>query len=123
MAPQRGSALVTAQEIFDRVWRHFVTEGNPRSVHEYGGGSACAYRGPNGARCAVGLLIPDDEYVPSMEGRCVSAALGPTVRGLIAEGHDGLLDALQNAHDCADEESLGACLGRVAAAYNLAAPS
>jgi len=29
----------------------------------------CAYRAENGNRCAVGMLIPDDLYVPELEGR------------------------------------------------------
>jgi hypothetical protein len=27
----------------------------------------CVYRGPNGARCAVGLFIPDSEYNAGMD--------------------------------------------------------
>lgn len=28
----------------------------------------CAYRGARGRKCAVGVLIPDSKYTPSMEG-------------------------------------------------------
>ena len=33
------------------------------------GGPLCAYRGDGGARCAVGLLMLDSEYLMDMEGR------------------------------------------------------
>jgi hypothetical protein len=32
----------------------------------------CAYRGPNGMKCAAGHLIPDEQYSPKMEGWSVS---------------------------------------------------
>jgi hypothetical protein len=97
---------MTAQEIFDRVWTHFVVEGNPRSMNNYG---ACVYRGLNGARCAVGVLIPDAEYRDDFEG----FNAGALIRGddcppslVPMREHADLLDALQIAHD-------GACNGDV----------
>lgn len=37
------------------------------SFEVLGGLVRCLYRGPNGNKCAVGHLIPDDKYVPEME--------------------------------------------------------
>jgi hypothetical protein len=31
-------------------------------------GGACCYRGEDGLKCAVGALIPDDQYTPQMDG-------------------------------------------------------
>lgn len=56
--------MLTDQQIFDKVWQHFVVERGPWSVNRYG---TCQYRGPRGQKCAVGVLIPDDMYQPSME--------------------------------------------------------
>jgi hypothetical protein len=53
-----------AQAIFDRVARHLFAQGD-RAIVE---GDVCAYRGEGGMRCAVGVLITDDEYHPRMEG-------------------------------------------------------
>ena len=34
--------------------------------------TSCMYRGENGTKCAVGHLIPDDDYDPLMEGKAAS---------------------------------------------------
>ena len=59
---------MTRQEVFDKVYTHFVTEGNPPSMD----GQECLYRGPNGLKCAAGLFIPDELYLESMEERLPS---------------------------------------------------
>lgn len=50
--------IETAQDIFDTVATHLLTQGQ-RSLNEPGG---CAYRGANGRMCAFGVLIPDEVY-------------------------------------------------------------
>jgi hypothetical protein len=95
---------MTAQEIFDRVWTHFVVEGNPRSMDEDGD---CVYRGPEGQKCAVGIFIPDTEYRSGIEGSDAKALLSgsdcpPSLVPM--REHADLLDDLQIAHD-------GACNG------------
>jgi len=57
------------QKIFDHVWDHFITEGNNfgTSPRDEDGDGGCAYRTATGDRCALGLLIEDDEYIPDME--------------------------------------------------------
>jgi hypothetical protein len=89
---------MTEQEIFDKVWRHFIIEGNPRSVNEYA--RFCAYRGSKGAKCAFGLFIPDDKYDPAMEERSLQ---GDYFDDLLVElgllEHKKLLKELQFAHD------------------------
>lgn len=53
------------QEVFNKVWNHFVVNKSSPSVNVKGG---CFYRGPNNTKCAAGVLIPDDLYSPTMEG-------------------------------------------------------
>lgn len=53
----------TLQEIFDIVAKHLLTQGK-KSVNHSG---ICYYRGKNGAKCAAGALIPDDQYDPKFE--------------------------------------------------------
>jgi len=61
---------MTNQEIFDQVYRHFVLEsGKPSFTRDpITEEISCKYRGPDGARCAAGLFIPDDKYDPKCEG-------------------------------------------------------
>jgi len=56
--------MLTMQEIFDTVVQHLLTQ-NEKSVDTFRG--TCLYRTPDGKKCAVGALIPDDEYNVSME--------------------------------------------------------
>jgi hypothetical protein len=59
---------MTKQEAFDKVWQWFVVEGHGPSVNDQG---SCMYRGIGGAKCAAGVLIPDDIYEPAMEGKTI----------------------------------------------------
>lgn len=90
------------QADFDKVWNHFVVEKNPPSVEE--DDITCLYRGPNGSRCAVGVLLPDEVYQPTLEGVslkdldpnvCVASEFAAWIRS------HGLtfLGQLQQAHD------------------------
>jgi hypothetical protein len=95
---------VTKQEIFDRVWRHFVTEGQPLSYSF--GGSRCMFRGHNGAKCAVGVLFPDEEYDEAIEvATSLRALFGNAFRHICPPSllalahHEPLLIDLQRAHD------------------------
>ena len=69
------------QEIFDEVATHLLTQ-NAKSVrHLPGLLIECAYRGLNGMKCAIGCLIPDEQYHPGLENKTpitkeVHAALG-----------------------------------------------
>ena len=58
------------QKIVDHVWDYFIVQDNNfgMSPRDACGDGGCAYRTPNNDRCAVGLLIEDDEYLPEMEG-------------------------------------------------------
>ncbi len=86
---------MTKQKIFDKVWNWFVVEGHGPSVMD--NGPRCRYRGKDGAKCAVGVLIPDESYTPSMEGSALSSIAG----SLGISEHCSFLYALQSAHDSA----------------------
>lgn len=60
--------MFTIKEVYDIVVDH-VKAGGKRSTAKasWSSYSACQYRGDNGARCFVGLLIPDEDYHPSWE--------------------------------------------------------
>ncbi len=57
---------MTKQETFDTVVRALLQQGRA-SRNESG---KCRYRGPYGAKCAAGHLIPDELYTLDLEG-CV----------------------------------------------------
>ena len=52
------------QDIFNTVYKGLREQGFKKSLN----GSACAYRGADGSKCAVGFLIADWEYSAVMEG-------------------------------------------------------
>lgn len=51
------------QTTLETVVRHMFAQGVQSGV----AGVSCLYRGPNGTSCAVGCLIPDDQYDPKMD--------------------------------------------------------
>jgi hypothetical protein len=69
-------------------------------------GLTCKYRALNGAKCVVGMFLPDDKYIPEMEGQ---SALG------LLKNHPSVvpymplektsLDELQMCHDDSEPES------------------
>ncbi|SKB50097.1 hypothetical protein SAMN06295937_100799 [Sphingopyxis flava] len=56
--------MLNKQEVFDLVLNHLRQQGRPAlRIH-----GLCAYRAPDGAKCAIGALIADEYYDPGMEG-------------------------------------------------------
>ena len=58
---------MTLQEMFDTMAAHLLKQGE-RSVSPINP-QQCRYRGDHGLKCAVGALIKDKFYKPSLEGR------------------------------------------------------
>ena len=50
----------TLQQTLDTVVQHLKAGGKQSVVYFKGRTAHCKYRGPNGAACFVGLMIPDD---------------------------------------------------------------
>lgn len=84
----------TAQEVFDQVAKHLLTQ-NAKSVtfNEDYGKDFCMYRGDNGLKCAAGCLIGDDEYRNDMEDYLYSSLRESP------EEHQELITRLQCIHD------------------------
>lgn len=85
----------TAQGIFDVVARHLLTQ----KCQAFDAGGQCAYRGSNGTKCAVGVLIPDDVYNPYMEGHDVDEIIDMDDRLEPLRPFADMLDVLQRMHD------------------------
>lgn len=125
---------MTNQEIFDKVATHLFTQG-VRSVSKTCLNDAsfdadyCLYRGPNGTKCAVGCLIPDEDYDPTMENRSAYDLFTSTVTPMefpklepLNENKD-ILNRLQTVHDnlsnWATTETMKSALATVAIRYDL----
>lgn len=91
---------MTKQSAFNKVWRWFIRDGHGMSWDVNNDGQ-CMFRGPRGAKCAVGVLIPNRLYKKEMEE--------PNLRGIMVRvpslkplGMD-FLSELQSCHDAAVE--------------------
>lgn len=83
-------ASATAQEVFDQVAQHLLSQGQ-RSWS----GSLCMYRHGN-LRCAAGCLIGDDEYSMDFEELLWTSLVRD---GIAPEEHKHLIRCLQRTHD------------------------
>ena len=87
----------TLQETFDKVAKHLL-EQMEKSEDE----GRCLYRGSNGKKCAIGCLIPDKFYNPSLEGKLITH--NDILETLHQGGYSGdkmflLMSDLQKVHD------------------------
>jgi hypothetical protein len=102
------------QEIFDAVTQHLLTQNAQARA-----GGRCVYRGKNGLRCAIGGILPDLLYVPSMEGRTALSLMEnyPKVAEYFGADNTQFLDGLQEVHDLFSPQDWRSELA-VIAAYN-----
>lgn len=114
------------QATFDTAAVHLLRQGE-RSMTDDG----CKYRGPNGLKCAVGALIPDNAYDPEFDlatdtRACVLWDSDPKFRAALVAGgvpvtEDALLllEDLQRVHDLEDVSNWAIKLKVLADAYEL----
>ncbi|MGF6839870.1 hypothetical protein QF001_003737 [Paraburkholderia youngii] len=121
--------VLSRQDVFDLVATHLLKQ-RARSLADYDGILACVYRAPDGKRCAVGAVIPDEAYDESLENRSVRNLVErlPRARGpqgilyLFLSAHYSLLSALQALHDNNEPEEWPAGLHRIAREFELRSP-
>lgn len=93
---------LTPQQAFDLALQGIRGQDYQRSVN-HGALGACAYRGDNGLKCAVGHMIPAALYSPTMEGAVIGNLLrmpqGEALRQLLGSCSPAMLSALQRVHD------------------------
>ena len=107
---------LTQQEMFDKSYLGLASQNFLQS-HRDGG---CLYRGPNGRKCAIGHLIPDDKYKQKMEGDNIFAR---SIRSLFPVKQLSMLGDLQEAHDHpASATRRRKAFERVAKQYGLTVP-
>lgn len=110
---------MTAQEAFDKAVAGVRAQGYQLSLDEK---TNCMYRGPNGLRCAVGHLIPDELYQPAFEGVTGDGLIGlhldhikrgidlerlAHLRQLLPDSLAPLLSELQGLHDGIESDCEG----------------
>lgn len=80
---------MTNQEAFDRVSVHLIAQ-NERAVDV--DGHTCRLRTVDGLKCAVGCLIPDEDYRLALEANPVQVAakfgVDPALAGALVYVHD-----------------------------------
>jgi hypothetical protein len=118
---------MTNQELFDQVVVH-ARQQKCKATNSY----RCAYRGPNGTKCFIGALIPDDKYLKSFEGYGLGALLScekdsykynsskdiATAAG-IEEPQYELAKVLQGVHDNFEQPEWEKHFTKIATQYNL----
>ena len=102
------------QLMFDTVATHLLKQGERAGDEVFG----CYYRW-NGLKCAIGVLIPDDMYVPEMECGGVGILLTkyPTLKEYVP--NKWLAVALQEMHDYVSPAKWKEKLVEIALQYNL----
>lgn len=84
----------------------------------------CEYRSASGQRCAVGVLITDEFYDESMEGKVVSDTSMLFTLSEALPGVDlGLLKTMQTIHDKVDPIYWEENWEKAASRYGLAVPT
>lgn len=97
----------TAKGIIQAAYDAFVKEGKPPSFQvDSGAIPVCLYRGPDGARCGIGVQLPDAFYRKAfdkgggMSIRNIMEDYGE-VREYFGSENIEVLDTVQECHDVA----------------------
>jgi hypothetical protein len=86
---------MTLQDLFDQGLQAIRKQGYPGLSKD----GVCRYRGSRGAKCVVGHLITDEEYLPEMEGKGADTIRLFLPDRLAEAARSGLLFQMQLAHD------------------------
>ena len=103
------------QEAFDIMVNHLRKQNKKAVKIDIDGTTKCVYRGSNGLKCAIGCLIPDDEYSPLIERKGVRSLVIPTLRNLDRE----FLAEMQETHDFYSPEDWEKRFRYIAKEYHL----
>lgn len=120
---------MTIQEVFEKVCNHLMTQKRRALLHDptESALSPCAYRAPNGDKCAAGCLILDELYESHMEGK--NTDFYSVRRALLESDVDmenynimTMVRKLQTIHDFTLSENWAAQLRVIAEEYTLEIP-
>lgn len=114
----------TKQEVFDKVWHHFITNGSSPGIGP--AGICCYYNASTHNRCAIGILMSEEDARSMPNGSIGQLAFVQSV--VVPKVLLPLLVALQVSHDYYAEASrsfrsdFSEDLKRIAATFNLKVP-
>jgi len=110
--------MKTLQTIFNTVSKHLLKQ-NKVCENNF----SCAYRGPNGLKCAVGVLIKDKHFkkIYNNDGIYHDGVIKMLTLSGIPTDKESLifLTNLQRIHDTGEVENWKTKLKNTAKAYNL----
>lgn len=116
----------TNQSAFDAVVKHSRTQKSKSMSPD---GSNCLYRGPEGNKCWIGCLIPDNVFdeilvtYPAANSIGVSSVVNvPAAKELFADVGLHLLYRLQRTHDMEPMLDWERYLGQCAFEFDLTMP-
>ncbi len=114
------------QEVFDKVSKHLLTQKERAVIYKNGVRFfKCVYKAPNGFKCAIGCLIPDELYDPEIENEDVHNMTGllntvmKTALGDIDYDDRQFLGSLQWIHDRVDPDYWSIYLDKFAIEHKL----
>ena len=86
------------QELFNKIYLGLKSQNFEQSAVYENGNLRCLYPGPNGLKCAVGFLIPDEKYNESIEHM---SPWNLVVEGIVelSDIHIIFLREMQSIHD------------------------
>jgi hypothetical protein len=94
---------LTRQDLFDVIAWNLLRQNAKATAPD---GVKCRYRAPDGKRCAIGWIMPDDVYSEALEYRGVpdvaTVLMGTEYGGDYArflDRHIGMLNDFQEMHD------------------------
>lgn len=96
--------MLSKHEVFFKVQAHLLKQNAKSIRNNPNGDTSCLYASPNGRTCAVGCLLVEGSYSPSLEGlglhdsEVQEALLISNIDAKDPEMHN-LLDDLQMCHD------------------------
>lgn len=106
------------QIAFDLIVNHLRKQGKRSMRRDSEGRLGCAYRGDDGSKCAIGVLIPDSDYLPSFEGH--EAHYTPIYDILEKYGYFfGMCFDMQVVHDSVAPKDWEKAFEIIARMYNL----
>lgn len=109
---------MTRQEAFNIMVPHLLTQ-RCRATRN----GICRYRGDDGTKCAVGVLITDEQYAKTMPAGSLEWGLKPVTKLIgMAPEDAGFLRTVQRVHDGVPIEDWEERLREIAADYNLTYP-
>lgn len=91
---------MTPQQLFDTAYMGLVAQGERAYDRNRG---SCRYRTGTGLKCAIGMAIPDDQYLPAMDNGLLGFVEVLDVIGMDRD-HQDLATFIQYAHDYSDSD-------------------